>query len=217
MLFLLHPSHFSQTLRHLPEVAISESDPKWGGVGPCLGLSSPSLRQGSPYSHVPESFFSPSSEERDPCETAASSCLPRRSYKHRADGFISCDVREGCSVAVRQCRALPSPPGRPFSLGLLSSISVLNICFLSGYKDHCQPFNTHTLECRNPHSTWSVHRAFLTARRPPYCSQLWEPLVRGTPESQLLSFQITSRFFLSKSPSSFPNHRHWLLPKFHAP
>lgn len=60
LLFLVHPSRFSQTLRHLPEVGISESDPKWGGVGPYLGSSSPSLRQGSPYSHVPESFSSPS-------------------------------------------------------------------------------------------------------------------------------------------------------------
>lgn len=135
-----------------------------------MGLSSPSLRQGSPYSHVPESFSSPSSEERDPCETAASSCLPRRcwssSYKHWADGFISCDALEGCSVAVRQCRALPGPPGRPFSPGLLSSISVLNICFPSGYKDHGQLFNTHT---GMQESTFHLVRAqaFLKARSPP--------------------------------------------------
>lgn len=78
-------------------------------------------------------------------------------------------------------------------------------------------YSTHTLECRNPHSTWSVHRPFWRHGAPHYCSQLWESLVRGTPESQLLSFQITSRLLLSKSPSSFPNHRHWLLPKFHTP
>lgn len=124
------------------------------------------------------------------------------------------DALEGCSAEAPQPiledRSLPAyfPPSR-----------FLIFVFRGTVRHLGQQFHTRPGMCE-PAPARSVHRAFRRRGAPLAACSCGSfssgKLVRGTPESQLLSFPIAPRLLLSKSPSSSPHHRHWLSPKFHA-